>query len=161
MKRLSFLAKLKKQKRLMLVEPSHEIADSYNIKANDCLKAAKFLCIQKIYENAIIDAYYAMYNIVQKLFFICGIKCENHSAAIELLLKLFGLNNLSIDLSMAKTQRIDRQYYVTEVTKPIKEEIVEHMIKRAETFVIKINVYIENLKNSDIKTIRENLLKIE
>ena len=47
-----------------------------------------------IYENAISEAYYTMYNTLTSLFYKCGIKCENHSASAILLKEVFGLDKL-------------------------------------------------------------------
>ena len=109
----NFLSKLKSEGKLELVEPSEQIFKSYNYKAKNYLGAAKVVQNAKYYESAISEAYYSMYNSVQSLLFICGIKCENHSAAAILLKKLFKLNNLFNIFSIAKEERIDKQYYVT------------------------------------------------
>ena len=94
MKKLNFLDKLKKEKKLELVDESKEISDSYILKSDNCLRSAKVLFKEKLYENAVSEAYYAMYNSVLSLFFRCGIKCENHTASIILLDKLFHLNDV-------------------------------------------------------------------
>ena len=55
-----FLNKLKKEKKLDLVEPSENICDSYSQKSSDCLKSAKLLLQNNLYENSIGMSYYAM-----------------------------------------------------------------------------------------------------
>lgn len=85
MKKSSFLTKLKKEDALTLVEPSEEISKSYLIKSEKCIKVAELAYNAEIYENAVSEAYYAIYNSVLSLFFKCGIKCENHSGAVILI----------------------------------------------------------------------------
>jgi len=82
MKKSSFLNRLKKEGKLTLVEPSEEICNSYLEKADNCLKSAKLLLQNNLYENSVSMSYYAMYNSLTSLFFKIGIKCENHSGSI-------------------------------------------------------------------------------
>jgi len=89
MKRQSFLNKLKEEGKLELVEPSDEICNSYLEKADNCLKSSKILLQNNLYENSISMSYYAMYNSLTALLFKAGIKCENHSASIFFIKKLF------------------------------------------------------------------------
>ncbi len=84
MKKLDFLAKLKAEKSLQLVEPSEEIANSYLTKRDKCIQVAQLAYDAGIYENAVSEAYYSIYNSVLALFYKCGIKCENHSGAVLL-----------------------------------------------------------------------------
>jgi len=89
MKKSSFLNKLKKEDSLKIVEPSEEISESYLIKSDKCIQVAKLAYDAGVYENAVSEAYYSIYNTVMSLFFKCGIKCENHSGAIILIKELF------------------------------------------------------------------------
>ena len=75
MKNLDFLNKLKKEKLLKIIEFSDEISKSYLIKSEKCIKVAQLAFNAGIYENAISEAYYSIYNTVLSLFFKCGIKC--------------------------------------------------------------------------------------
>ena len=77
MKKLSFFEKIKGEGKLELVEPSEDICASYLAKANDCLKSAKLLLENDLFENSISMSYYAMYNSLTALLFRTGIKCEN------------------------------------------------------------------------------------
>jgi uncharacterized protein (UPF0332 family) len=112
MKKLSFLNKLKKEGKLTLVEPSEEICSSYLEKADNCLKSAKLLLQNDLYENSISMSYYTMYNSLVSLLFKIGIKCENHTGSILVFKKLFGRIDLFKIISFAKEERIDKQYYV-------------------------------------------------
>ncbi len=107
MKASDFLNKLKKENSLKLIEPSEEISKSYLIKSEKCIKVAELAYNAKIYENAISEAYYSIYNSVLSLFFKCGIKCENHSAAVLLIKNLFQLNKLYSTFLEFKKDRID------------------------------------------------------
>ncbi|MBW6462425.1 MAG: HEPN domain-containing protein [DPANN group archaeon] len=155
MKERNFLIKLKNAKKLKLIEPSTEIYTSYSIKSNNCLKSAKILFDSPLYENSVSSAYYAMYNASLSLFFYCGIKCENHTASIILLEKVFNLSNLKGNLESVKKERIDKQYYVSEEENvEMTKDIAENMFFDAENFILDIRAYIEQLSNSDVEMIR-------
>jgi uncharacterized protein (UPF0332 family) len=150
-----FLSKLKKEGRLELVEPSENLGRAYLIKSENCLKAAKIVFAGELYENAVGDAYYAMYNSAISLLFRCGIKCENHAATIMLLRKLFGIPNLGRVLEKAKKERIDKQYYVaSEKTFEFTKDTALEMISDAESFIIEIRVFSNKLGNKAIGEIR-------
>ncbi len=124
MKKSNFLSKLKKENSLKLVEPSLEISDSYLSKSEKCIKVAKLAYEAGIYENAISEAYYSIYNSVLSLFFKCGIKCENHSASVILIKELFNLEELYPIFSELKKDRIDNQYYIPIVgTEPTEKKM--------------------------------------
>ena len=150
-----FLNKLKKEEKLELVEPSEEIEESYSQKSTDCLKSAKLLLQNNLFENSIGMSYYAMYNLLLALLFRVGIKCENHGASILLLKLLFGEDDLYKLVSNAKKERIDKQYYVTTEKDEITKEVAEELFNNAEDFVLKIKVVIKNLNNDSVDEIRE------
>jgi len=109
MKKIKFLIKLRKEEKLELIEPSEEIKESYILKSRSNLASSKILLENNKLEEAIALTYYSMYQIVTALFFKAGIKCENHAATIILLKELFNTENS--DMSSAKAERIDKQYY--------------------------------------------------
>ena len=150
-----FLNKLKKEKKLGLVEPSEEICDSYSQKSSDCLKSAKLLLKNNLFENSIGMSYYAMYNLLLALLFRVGIKCENHGGSILLLKLLFEKDDLYKLISEAKKERIDKQYYVTTEKDEITKEIADELLNNAEDFVLKMKVVIRNLNNDFIEELRE------
>ena len=151
----TFLNKLKKEGKLELVEPSEDICSSYSDKSANCLKSAKLLLQNNLYENSIGMSYYAMYNLLLALLFRAGIKCENHSASILLLKLLFGKDDLYNLISDAKKERIDKQYYVTTEKDEITKEIADELLNNAEDFVLKVKVVIKNLNNDFIEELRE------
>lgn len=158
MKRNNFLNKLKTEEKLELVEPSEEICDSYLEKSANCLKSAKLLLQNNLYENSIGMAYYAMYNVLIAVLFRTGIKCENHSGSILLLKLLFDKKALFKLISDAKKERIDKQYYVTTEKDEATKEDARELVNNAEDFVVKMKLVIKNLNNEYIDKIRENFV---
>ncbi len=157
MKKPSFFSKLKAEGKLELVEPSEEICASYIEKANDCLKSAKLLLENNLFENSISMAYYAMYNSLIALLFRTGIKCENHSASILLLKKLFARDDLFKMISFAKEERIDKQYYVSsERNFTLTEESAQDMVSKAENFLVQMKLLITTLENKQIEQVKED-----
>jgi uncharacterized protein (UPF0332 family) len=155
-----FLNKLKKEGKLELVESSEDICDSYSQKSSDCLKSAKLLLQNNLFENSIGMSYYAMYNLLLALLFRVGVKCENHAASILLLKLLFEEDNLYKFISEAKKERIDKQYYITAKKDKITKEIAKELLNHSEEFVLRIKVVIKNLNNDLIEKIRKNFQNI-
>ena len=144
-----------------LVEPSEEMALSYQQKARNCLQAARLVFNGELYENAVGETYYSMYNTVQSLFFKCGIECENHSAAAILLKKLFNLDKIYKTFSDAKEERIDKQYYVTPAqNNPVTKNSAQALLTIASDFVLQIDDFKRNLKLSQIDEVRKKFEKI-
>lgn len=149
-----FLNKLKKEGKLELIEPSENICSSYSEKSANCLKSAKILLQNNLYENSISMSYYAIYNLLLSLLFRTGIKCENHNGSILLLNLLFNEEKLYESISNAKKERLDKQYYVVAEKDNLTREIAENLLNNAEDFVLKIKVIIKNLNNGDIDDLR-------
>jgi uncharacterized protein (UPF0332 family) len=97
-------------------------------------------------------AYYSMYYSVLALFFATGIKCENHTAALILLDDVFGIDRSAIE--SAKTERIDKQYYVTSA--PVRDDVVS-LIKAAESFDAELLDVIERLTSDRRESFRKKL----
>lgn len=161
MKELIFLRKLKKKRIIELVEPSEEMKLSYLIKAENCLKSSKILFQNQLYENSTSEAYYCIYNSLLSLLFKIGIKSENHSASVILFDKLFNKPELTKIILWAKGERIDKQYYVEtqQIIKATKESCNE-MILKAEDFLIKMKLLINEIGNEKINFVRENFIKL-
>jgi len=149
------LNRLKEEGKLELVEPSEEIKQSYIEKSESNLFSAKILFNNDRLEESVGLAYYSMYHLLTALLFKVGIKCENHSASIVLLKELFGLENRGI--LEAKTERIDKQYYVG--FKLTKQE-VEETIKKAETFNSELGDFISRMRNLDVTIYRKRFNEI-
>ncbi|MBU2637896.1 MAG: HEPN domain-containing protein [Nanoarchaeota archaeon] len=149
MKRANFLAKLYKKETIQIVEPSEDIAGSYLVKSESNLVSAKILLQNNKLEESVGLAYYSMYHALTALLFKVGIKCGNHAASIILLKKLFGIDNT--DISLAKSERVDKQYYVDfHITKAE----VEETIKTSEQFNRKLLDFISKLNKQSIAAFR-------
>ncbi len=155
MKKINFLIKLKKEEKLEKIEPSEEIKESYIRKSESNLASAKILLANDKLEESVGLAYYSMYHLLLALLFKIGIKSENHSASIILLKEVFSLDNKEI--SDAKTERIDKQYYVGFA---ISKEDVKDTIRKAENFNSKLIDFISKINNEDITSYRKNFMKL-
>lgn len=156
MKKSNFLNKLKAEESLKLVETSDEISKSYLIKSDKCIQVAKLAYEAGIYENAVSEAYYSIYNAVMHLFFKCGIKCENHSGAVLLIKELFKLESLYLIFSEFKKDRIDNQYYIPILnTEPINKEKCSERIRTAQKFTAELRADAGKITNQEIKDIRK------
>ncbi|MEN6396927.1 MAG: HEPN domain-containing protein [Methanoregula sp.] len=129
MTKQGFIKKLDKEKALQLVAPSDEIKTAYLRKSESFLASARLLLDNNRFEESVSMAYYSMYYSVLALFFATGIKCENHTAAIILLDDVFGIDSSALE--SAKTERIDKQYYVTSA--PVRDDVID-LITAAESF---------------------------
>ncbi|MGB3479501.1 MAG: HEPN domain-containing protein [bacterium] len=152
MKKRSLFKQLYKKGKLLLVEPSDDIKNAYLKKSESGLSSAKILLDNEKLEESISLAYYSMYYITLALFFKTGIKCENHSATIILLKRIFGIDNSHI--SFAKRERVDKQYYVGF---HIAKKDVKDLIKIAEDFNAKIYDFIDRFSNNEIEKYRKKI----
>ena len=150
MTRPGFLKRLHNDATLRLVAPSEEMKMAYLKKSESHLRSARLLLDNDLFEQSVSMAYYSMYYSVMALFFATGIKCENHTAALILLTEVFALDNT--DLEYAKTERIDKQYYVTSA--PIRDDVVA-LIHTAESFNAELLDVIDRLTREKIETFRK------
>jgi uncharacterized protein (UPF0332 family) len=155
MKKIKFIEQLFLEEKIELVEPSKDISKAYEIKSENNFEAGKLLLKNKFLEEATTIFYYSMYNKLTSLFYLFGIKCENHGAKIILLKELFNLDNQLI--SEAKTERINKQYFLD--TK-IEQTLVIDLMKKAEQFNNLLDFFIDNISQNKIDEIRDNLYEI-
>lgn len=153
MKRHMFLSKIHGEGKLVLVEPSDEVKDAYLKKSESYLSSAQLLLENERLEEAVSMAYYSMYYSALALLFKAGIKCENHSAAIILCEKAFGID--TADISEAKRERVDKQYYV-EFSITAKD--VKIMVRKAEIFNA---IILDRIERLDSKAVRELRVRVE
>jgi uncharacterized protein (UPF0332 family) len=143
MKKVSFLNKIHKEGKLEVVEPSEDIKKAYLQRSTESLSSAKVLLKAGNLKDSVALSYYAMYHSLLASLFRIGIKCENHAAAIILLKEVFGIDNTII--SKAKSERVDKQYYVDfEVNK----DEAEKSIKTAEDFIAEMNTLLAKLNEN-------------
>ena len=152
MKKINFLIRLKEEEKLLIIDPSEEVKESYIKKSASSLKSSEILLGNGQIEDAVPMAYYSMYNMLTALLYKVGIKCENHSASITILKELFGIENSKI--IFAKKERVDKQYYVD--FKITKEE-VGNMIKSAEQFNSMLYDFSDKLTTKEASEYRKEL----
>src|SRR3989338_291054 len=145
------LRKLVKLKILQIVEPSENLKNSYLQKSDDSLKSAKILSTNGQYADAIALSYFSMYYSVLALFYLIGVKSENHNASIFLLKRIFDIDNEVI--KKAKFERKDKQYYPNFAVS--EKEVLDALIS-AEDFNAEILNFITGLTFKD----RDSYFKI-
>ncbi|HLD73251.1 MAG TPA: HEPN domain-containing protein [Candidatus Nanoarchaeia archaeon] len=161
MRKHDFLKKLSEENKLELVEESEEICKSYLIKSENCFKSARVLLESELYENSMVNSYYAMYNGTIALLFRCGIKCENHSVASFLLGELFGMTATKIIIEQAKKDRIDQQYYINPADDlEVNANTAKQMLLEAENIILELRTEINKLSSSDVIKIRNKFKEL-
>ena len=157
MKNSDLLNKLKKEDKLAIVECSEETSLSYEKKGLECREVAKLAYEHGYFESAVTQSYYSMYNNVLSLFFKCGIKCENHSAAAIILIDIFKQDDLYTIFLKAKGERIDKQYYTaSSKDNSATKESAKEMIQIALRFTPRIISFKNSLKLQEIDNIKKN-----
>src|SRR3989338_858959 len=146
MRTMPFIEKLVNEEKIKIGVPSRNIASSYDEKSRNALRAARIIFNQKLFEEAVSMAYYAMYHKATALFYLIGIKCESHAAVIVLLKELFGIDNT--DISFAKKERVDKQYYIDFI---VSENDVKDMISLSEKFTGNMDIFIDKLTEEEKK----------
>jgi len=141
----SFIRKLGSEGKIVLTEPGINVAESYLKRSEESLRSAKHLAGIGNYNDAIALTYYSMYYCALSLLYRCGIKSENHSGTIYLLKEVFNID--TTDISKAKSERIDKQYYI-DFAATAKD--VESGIITAESFNANIRMFIEKIRSTEI-----------
>ncbi len=100
-------------------------------------------------------AYYSMYHCLLAALFRIGIKCENHAASILLLKNVFEIDPTKI--SKAKSDRIDKQYYVDF---SVNKEEAKNSIEIAEDFITEVNNLIETLSEETIEKYHKKAISL-
>jgi len=154
MNELEFLRKAARDGQLGLVNPSENICSSYMQKSENSLKSADLLLSNGLYENAVIEAYYAVYNSITALLRKAGVKCENHAVAVSLLSTLFGESRLEKAAAEVRKSRVDFQYYVSHsATKGMAAEVVS----KSESLCSSIGLLARGLSSERIDALRGKL----
>lgn len=155
MKEIDFLTKLYKEKKLEIVQPSQIVAEAYIQRSNESLLSSKTLIKIGNLKDSVALAYYSMYHCLLSVLFRVGIKSENHSGSIILLKEIFEIDNSKI--LKAKSERIDKQYYVDfEINKYEAEEA----IKTAEEFIANLTNFIAELTEDKIRHYKKRALSL-
>ena len=54
-----FLSRLRREGKLVMTEPSENVKESYLSKADNCLRSARILLQNSLFENSVGEAYYS------------------------------------------------------------------------------------------------------
>lgn len=150
MAKQGFLARLIKEKAIESVEPSNEVSQAYLDKSRRYMETSNLLFRNKRFEESISMSYFSMYYSLLSILFKAGIKSENHAASIILLKEIFGVDNSKI--SFAKTQRVDKQYYIDF---KITEADAKEMLEITQQFNSELENRISRIKLEEIKEYRK------
>ena len=72
--------------------------------------------------------------------------------------RVFDEKDISLEIKEAKEERLDKQYYVEDNTnKKNTEESANDIIRKAESYLIKLKLSINKLSNSQIVEVRNKL----
>jgi uncharacterized protein (UPF0332 family) len=149
MKDKDFLIKLFKQNKIEIVQPSKNVAEAYIQRSNESLISAKTLIKIGNLKDSVALAYYSMYHYLLAVLFRVGIKSENHAGSILLLKEIFNIDNSTIE--KAKSERIDKQYYVDFEVNKLE---AEGTIKTAENFLADLANFMANITEEKIAEYR-------
>lgn len=147
----------KQKKGIRIIRGSENLQKAYLSKSKEATKSMEINAKEGIHEWAISAGYYAKYFVIYALFSRIGIKCEIHDCTIAVFSYLFenDIPSTFVDnLKQAKQERIEVQYYTTEVRVDIKE-----MVTQTKDFVLKIEEIIDGLNAQKIAYIRKKLEK--
>ncbi|WP_301664880.1 HEPN domain-containing protein [Methanoculleus frigidifontis] len=149
------MSKLYRERKIRIVDPSTTVQEAYRSKSESYLISAKILLENGRLEETVSMAYYSMYYMLLALLFRTGIQCENHTGAMILLERLYGIDNSRI--AAAKRDRVDKQYYVDfEIT----AEDVTESIEEAEVFCAELLNSMERLHQGEITRLRREALRL-
>lgn len=87
--KVKFLVKLRKEKKLQLIEPNSPAAGAYSERSRESLHSAKVILDMGNLKDSVALTYYSMYYGLLALLFKTGVKRENHARAILLLKEVF------------------------------------------------------------------------
>jgi uncharacterized protein (UPF0332 family) len=150
---------LKQKRGIRITEPNQNLTKAYLKKATSALNTMTATLQINEADWTATTAYYARYFALYALLMKIGVKSEIHECTITMaqLLANHGIIHQSIvnEISEAKQERIDTQYYVTTEQNP-KE--TRKNAEKARKFVLEIEQTTENITPKQIDIIR-TLLK--
>ncbi len=151
---------LRQKRGISLVQLNENLCTAYLAKAKSALNMLSASLEKEEVEWIATTAYYARYFAFYALLQRCGISSEIHDCTLSLLKEVFVKEKiidptLHAELSDAKDMRTDVQYYVAQ---ELDKEKVKASAKTAWTFVLKMEEVIENIKDEDIKKVRDNIM---
>ena len=158
MEKNKFLLKLMEEQKILLVDASKDICNSYLTKSKSHYESANLLFQSSKLEEAVSLAYYGMYHSLLALLFRCGLKSENHTGSILLLKVIFKEDDLANIISFAKKERIDKQYYLDF---NLSKQDVESMITQTKQFIDKIRLILDRLTEEKIVLLRNKYKSLD
>jgi len=147
---MKYIKDLYNKSILRLVDIKSNIFENYLKEADDQLDIMDLMFERKYIKQAVVNAYYSMYNALLALLFRYGIKSENHNASIFLLKHLFLKDNLFSIIENSKKERINKQYY------PNSEIVIGNvkiLMEDAREFVLRIKEIIDKTSKEDIDVV--------
>jgi len=154
MKNQDFLIKLVKQKKIVLVESSEEISQSYLVDSKSYFSSARILFLENKLKEVTQLVYFSVYYSVLSLLFKVGIKSETHFGSIILLKEIFNIDN-SFPLFLMK-KRVGTYYPDFK----IENKLLEELMSNAEEFNSIIFDFISKLDLSKINLCRKNFSEV-
>lgn len=142
----------RQNKGIKIVTESRNLQNAYLKKSQTALKSMQVNAREGINEWAISASYYAKYFSIYALLSRLGIKSEIHDCSIALFGYLFGDTTSKEDLRQAKEDRIDAQYYNTEISIDLEE-----LISKTKEFVIAVEEIIDGLNKQSINDLRKKI----
>ena len=150
---------LRQKHGIRIIEPNPNLTNAYLKKAISALNTMTATLQIKETDWTATTAYYARYFALYALLMKIGAKSEIHECTINIAQLLANhkiiRQNIVNEITEAKQQRIDTQYYVT-TQQNLKE--IRKNAEKARKFVLEIEQATENITLTQINTIR-TLLK--
>lgn len=143
---------------IKIVKESENLQKAYLKKSKDALRSMKINAKEGVGEWVVATSYYAKYFVIYALFSKIGIKCEIHDCTIALFESLFAEafpKQLFNDLKQAKEDRVEAQYYTSEI--PIDPREV---ITKTTDFVLTIEEFHDGLSLEKVGELRKELKRM-
>jgi uncharacterized protein (UPF0332 family) len=133
----------RQKKGIRIVRESENLKKAYLKKSHEALRSMQINAKEGIGEWVVATSYYAKYFAIYALLSRIGVKCGIHDCTIALFSSLYAdklPKRLVDDLRQAKDDRVEAQYYTTEISMDMQE-----MIEKTTDFVLKIEEIIDGL----------------
>ncbi len=149
---------LKQGRGVRQVKPSDNLVRGYQQKSRNTLRSMEVNAREGILEWAVSAGYYARYFAVYALLQKVGIKSEIHDCTITLFNYLFHgsiSSGLVEGLKRAKEERVETQYYTSQITMDEKKLIAD-----AKAFVLEIEKLVDSLSHEKILNLQRRLKEL-
>lgn len=143
------------EKWARISRPNNNLSEAFVKKSrNDLIVLRSIPDIDKEWKS--VTAYYARYHILTALLLKVGIDCKDHNCSINIAEFLFPDidKKFFLDITKAKRQRINLQYYTN---RPVKEKDLYKNLKNVDIFVESMSKVLESLTREEIEEIRRKI----